>query len=636
MRRRSVTLGIGTCVAVSSLLLGALASNDSSAQGASSGNTSGTRVQGGTVTWAEQPESTPDFIYPFMPARFYSVTNTGEFQSMMYRPLLWFGTAKQPTLNRDLSLARHPKYAKGDKRLTITLKRGIWSNGEQITTTDVVQWLNMAHAEKNNWAPYDAGVGIPDDITGVTVRTKSQLIIRLAYSVSTTWFNYNMLSQITPLPEAWDITHAGAEPGSGGCGTGAYGKPSTDAACAAVWRYMTAQAGYDPASPGVNTALTTYASNPLWQVVDGPWRLDAFDPDGEATFVPNERYSGQDLPAISKFVEVPFPTASAELHALDNGQLSVGYLPLSDATKQVRSPLARAQEDSGLASRYVMVPDYTWSINSIPYNFDSTGDNGAAGKIFQQLYFRQAFQMLVDQPKLIKNVDKGYGIPTYSPTPLLPTNTLKAMNPYPYNPSKAVHVLEDHGWNVVPNGIDTCSSPGTGAHDCGAGIPTGAKLDFTLMYASGSPTEGERLAKEKQAWDGAGISVDLVQASEAAVTASATACQPGPSCTWELASMDTARIFTPDHFPTGEEIFSTGAPFNYGSYSDPINDNLTEQTEYTLSPLLYYRTYLAKELPALYQDRPVAYLWEINKKLRGVDPVNIYDNYNPERFSFAK
>src|SRR3984957_17133690 len=307
-------VGIGTGAAAGALLLGTLVSGSSSAQGASWGSapTGGTKIQGGTVTWAEQPSSAPNFIYPFAPASFYSVANTGEFQNMMYRPLYWFGVAKQPTINPNLSLARRPKFSKALRRITITLNRGIWPN------------------EEHNWAHDAAGVGIPDDIPSVTVTSPSQLIIRVAFAVNPPWFTYNMLSQITPLPKAWDITHTGAAPGSGGCSTGPYGAPSTDAACRAVWNYMTAQAGYDPASPGTNTALGTYASNPLWQVVDGPWRLDGFNPDGEAPLVPNGPYSRQAPPAFAKFVEVPFASASAELSPLDDGQLSVGYLPLSN------------------------------------------------------------------------------------------------------------------------------------------------------------------------------------------------------------------------------------------------------------------------------------------------------------------
>ena len=39
--------------------------------------------------------------------------------------------------------------------------------------------------------------------------------------------------------------------------------------------------------------LGTYATNPLWQVVDGPFKLTAYDAtDNGATVVPNPSYSG--------------------------------------------------------------------------------------------------------------------------------------------------------------------------------------------------------------------------------------------------------------------------------------------------------------------------------------------------------
>ena len=109
-----------------------------------------------------------------------------------------------------------------------------------------------------------------------------------------------------------------------------------------------------------------------------------------------------------------------------------------------------------------------------------------------QLYFRQAIQLLVDQPLYNQKINKGYGVGTYGPVPSEPENNFVSAevknNPYPYNPSKAISLLKDHGWTVVPNGTSTCADPGTAANQCGAGIPAGAKLDFDLPYASGRPT----------------------------------------------------------------------------------------------------------------------------------------------------
>jgi peptide/nickel transport system substrate-binding protein len=115
-------------------------------------------------------------------------------------------------------------------------------------------------------------------------------------------------------------------------------------------------------------------------------------------------------------------------------------------------------------------------------NFNSTANNGTAGKVFAQTYYRQAFQSLVDQPLYIKKVFKGYAVPTYGPVPVTPTNSFASSfekeNPFPYSPSKAKSLLSSHGWKIVPNGTDTCIKAGTASNECGAGIPAGTPLSF--------------------------------------------------------------------------------------------------------------------------------------------------------------
>ena len=63
-------------------------------------------------------------------------------------------------------------------------------------------------------------------------------------------------------------------------------------------------------------ALTSYVCSPLWSVVDGPWKLSAFNADGHITFVPNTKYSGPVKPHLAQFQEVPFTTDSAEYNVL--------------------------------------------------------------------------------------------------------------------------------------------------------------------------------------------------------------------------------------------------------------------------------------------------------------------------------
>lgn len=63
--------------------------------------------------------------------------------------------------------------------------------------------------------------------------------------------------------------------------------------------------------------LSTYATNPLWKVVDGPFTLTAFNPNTSGlTMKPNPKYTGPQKPHISELQQVPFTSESAEFNQL--------------------------------------------------------------------------------------------------------------------------------------------------------------------------------------------------------------------------------------------------------------------------------------------------------------------------------
>ena len=205
------------------------------------------------------------------------------------------------------------------------------------------------------------------------------------------------------------------------------------------------------------------------------------------------------------------------------------------------------------------------------------------GPILRQLYFRQAFQHLVDQRGWIHAYYFGIGVPTYSPVPSEPANPysdhLATVDPYPFDIAEAHSILVAHGWKVVAGGVTTCVRPGDAATDCGAGIPKGKALAFTLMYPSGlSYTDGS-MADLQATAARVGISITLHEVTSAAIAAQILPCESKqPSCSWQLGQYGTSWFFTPDHYPTGEEIFQTGALGNVGNYSDPAIDKLIRAT----------------------------------------------------------
>ncbi len=597
---------------------------------------SGASATKGTVSWAEPPASVPNFIFPFFSDADASNLNVYDFEELLYRPLYYFGgKSDSDALNLTLSLAKAPRYSNDDKTVTVEMKTYRWSNGTKVDAQDVLFWFNILHAEKLNYALYvPDGIAIPTSIASVSSSSPTTVTIKLKRSVNPEWFTEDELWQVVPLPLAWTKTSSTSKAGAAGCATAAYG--TADAKCKPVYTYLSEQSGYDPTKPTAsNDALSTYATNPLWQVVDGPFHLTAFNATGDVTMEPNRTYSGPNKPTVKKFEEKPYTTGTAEYNALVTGQVDVGYLPTQEVTVTTKTPNKVGTNNSRLASAFDASPLNGFRINYLPYNFKSTGDHGAAGKIFSQLYFRQAMQRLVDQSLYISKIFKGYGVPDYGPIPLEPTtpyiSSFEKTNPYPYDREKAEALLTSHGWKVVSGGVDTCERAGTSAHDCGKGITKGTQLSLTLLYSSGTTELKDLLESEKASWASAGIDVSLYSQSTDTVLGDVVPCPKG--CSWELAA--TGGGWTDTVYPTEPVLFSTGAAANAGSYSTPEADALIEATELTSTALTRYENYLTENLPVIWEPNPADSITEIHKGLDGVTPQSAFQAITPANWHWS-
>ena len=302
---------------------------------------------GGTATFALPPATVPDYIFPFDNRAHFSAVNAQDFQYLMYRPLYWFGDGA-PTLNTSLSLADEPVYR--DSSVTITVKGWRWSNGETVTAQDVIFWIHMMQAVGSaSWGAYVPG-GFPSNVSSVKATGPATLTMTMNKRYSPAWFTDNELSQITPMPLAWDITSVGGKAGSGGCAISV-------TRCGKVYAFL----------DGQSKAISGWASSSIWSVVDGPWKLQSFNSDGGSVFVPNKAYSGSPKPRLARFQEIPFASESAEYDALQTGsagdsqRIDVGYLPTTDAP-------ANATTDSNPVSGYTLDPLYS-SQGHLPQRF---------------------------------------------------------------------------------------------------------------------------------------------------------------------------------------------------------------------------------------------------------------------------
>jgi peptide/nickel transport system substrate-binding protein len=579
-------------MAAASVLLAACTSSPSGSGPA--GQRPGPAVKGGTAVFAEAAGAPPNYIFPLDALQYFNTSDINQFQVLMWRPLYWFGNGTAIVLNTRLSIAYPPVYSDHNQVVTIALKHWAWSDGKPVTVRDVLFWLNLLRANKQDWGEYVPGY-FPDDVTKITASGPYSLTLHLNAPVNPTWFTFNELSQLVPIPQhAWDRTSASGTVGN---------FDETTAGARAVYKFLNSQA----------LDLATYASNPLWQVVDGPWRLSQFSPNGYAVFVPNKHYSGPVKAHLAKFIEQPFTSEAAEYNDLRSGALTYGYIPVTDIGQ--RSAIA--------ASGYTVAPWYLWSMNIIPMNFH----NPVAGPIFSQLYIRQAMQRLIDQPQYIKAILSGYGIPDYGPVPNWPRNRYispqVASAPLGYNPQAADRLLSGHGWAMGANGTRVCVRPGHGSSDCGPGIAKGAALTFNLVYASGSVAIDAEMRAFKSSLSRSGITLNLSQAPAGTVYATAVPCSPRQaSCKWEMAYWGNGWEFSPDNYPSGEVAFSTGAVGNFGSYSNPRMDQLVRATTATpgLSAFFTWERYTAQQVPMLFMPLMPYQVSAISARLHGATP----------------
>jgi peptide/nickel transport system substrate-binding protein len=574
-------------------------------------------VSGGTATFAELPATTPNYIFPFTSSAYISVSNTDLFQYLLYRPLYWYGTGSDPTMNTSLSVANYPTFSNGGKTVTITLKHYMWSNGQPVTAQNVEFWINMEQAVGD--VDYGAYTGFPNtEVTSMKAASPTELVLTLNKAYNPTWFAYNDLSQITPMPEAWDRTASGPSH----CST-------TVSDCAAVYKYLDAQ----------SRNLSGYVGSPLWSIVDGPWKLTGFNADGLVTMVPNKSYTGPVKPKLAEFEELPFTTDAAEYDVLrapsSSGKVDVGYIPSEDLPAKP----ANAAVGGNPLSGYNLAPWYQWGISFYTMNEqDTIGDHGA---ILRQLYFRQAMAYLMNEQAVIQGPLKGYAFPTVGPVASNPVTTwlspqLKAGNPFPYDPTKAKSLLASHGWSVAPGGTTTCTDPSL----CGAGITKGTTLSFTFAFSTGLAWLQAELTQLQSNAAALGIKLNLKpEPFNTVVGGDSGNCVVAKiPCNWDMADWGLGWSFYPDVEPTGETLFICGAIANSGGYCDKNDDSLIDQTltSGNLSLMYNWQDFLQTQLPVEWQPNAPYQITEVADNLKGVTPQESTLNITPENWYFVK
>ena len=465
-----------------------------------------------------------------------------------------------------------------------------------------IDLLKAAVAERaSNWSQYTPGQ-FPTSVVSATAPSKYKLVIKLDRAYNPSYFLDDQLQDsngVYPLPAtSWNIDRSGGPHLD-------YTKPAN---AKKIYDFLSSQ----------GSKLSGFATNPLWQDVDGPYKLASFSAtDGSYRLTPNLHYGGGPGPYATIQVDT-YPSITGQLSALRSGGLDVGSI---DFSQLAAVPRLRASGFSVFGG-----PSFGWLGGVI--NFKNT--TGHFDKIIRQLYVRQALAHLIDQPAYVKTMFNGAAAVNHGPVPRLPVNPYTPANnmsvsgPYPFDPPAAAALLRAHGWKVVPGGQTTCQTAGSSADACGAGIPAGTPLTFNWvdLPRSESPTsalEGRAFASEAKT--ALGVTVHLETRTFDYQLANFNDADPSAAAhrnDWAIAN-DGAFFF--NYYPASDQTFGSGGVFNAGGFSDARADALMHASVFGPDPNAVKREaeHLTAALPVLFEPGP-AVVYAVSGTVRG-DPL---------------
>ena len=550
----------------------------------------GRPARGGTITVGQLATQTPSDIFPLVDSG-SCTTPTLNFIQSQYIPLYAGPNGAEPAIAESLSAAEPPRYSNADRTVTIRLKAGLrWSNGKPVEAADVLFYLDLLKAAlretSSNWCQYSPGE-MPDNVANWTAKGPRTLVLHLTHAVNPSWFTTNQLQDVGagvyPLPSRdWNVDAPGGEHLTDWA--------TNPADALKIYDYLHAE--------GRNAG--TFASRPLWKVVDGPFVLRDFSvSDGSFDLVPNPAYSLEPRAAAGEIAVRTYATSGAMLRSLESDSLDIA--PIDPGTQLGAIRKLRRHGYSVFGG-----PEWGWFGGVI--NFRDTTDH--FDRVIAQPYMRGVFAELVDQPTIIKRVYHGWAVPAYGPAPTAPRSPYvsagDAKAPWPYDPAKAAATLRAHGWDVKPGGQTTCRKPGGAAGECGAGIPRGTPIKFVWANVSGAASQVGALESQIFAADArraAGIDVSFVSGKFSFLTADYNDQNPAASGyvnDWGVNNF--GGVYT-DYYPTENGLLSAGGSLNLGGYDDPAADRLMAAS--VASP---ERSAISDEVAYLSRAYPVLYM----------------------------
>jgi peptide/nickel transport system substrate-binding protein len=159
----------------------------------------------GSITYAIAPGEVPNWILPVPTMAANSVYNIFNFEWQMWPPMYYTPKGSTLTVDSSLSVANAPVWSHSHKTMTITVKPWKWSDGQRVSSKDLLFTFDVikaaVKASPANWASYVPGY-FPDTISSMSTPNAATIVINLTRAVNPTWMEEDILGSVPILPSA--------------------------------------------------------------------------------------------------------------------------------------------------------------------------------------------------------------------------------------------------------------------------------------------------------------------------------------------------------------------------------------------------------------------------------------------------
>lgn len=189
-------------------------------------------------------------------------------------------------------------------------------------------------------------------------------------------------------------------------------------------------------------------------VTSGPFRLSRYVPGQRVEFVRSDTYSWVDkenrkLPYLDKVVVAIVPDQNTEILKFYGHEIDMLDV---NSVKGLDAALMKQREKSGNFTMYNLGPDDGKAFLMFNLNRRKTPDgkkyyvDPIKSKWFNNLYFRNAINHALDRDRIVKNVLRGVGMPSYICEPPTGRYVNKDLKPFPQDLNYAQELLKKGGF----------------------------------------------------------------------------------------------------------------------------------------------------------------------------------------------